>query len=1004
MVKTNKKMPNWLKILIIVILSLGLICGAIGVGLIASVVHDVPDIDYTKVATSLNESSVILDENDKLVEKIQTLEFRTVVEMNKVPEITRNAFIAVEDERFKSHNGIDVKRIFGALAADLKAGKAVQGASTITQQLIKNLYLSEEVDRNNLVNDIKRKIREMYLAIEMEKHLSKDQILLAYLNTVNLGQGAYGVQEASRTFFDKDVNELNAVESAMIAAIPKSPSKYPPYILLNPLDVDPTKHFVINNVTINGSEYAAVYNENNWERAKIVLSTMRKNNYISESEYREALNTDYKSLIKSNNKTNTDLETSYFNDYVKKQVIEDLVKEKGISREDAVNLLHKGGLTIYSTIDIGMQSEIESIYSQFTDLMLASQGTKRKNIKGAALVEREIANNNIVDSTNKIVYYEKAQLYDDLDNLKIEKGTYGFEPSGNLWISNSKINYKNFDITGFYEVDDGKNLITFNPGYLKKTTIAVGSGSIEALTSDRDNKRVVISSYYINKNDDFYSIDGNGTLLINPKYFYVPSQGVVQPQSSVVIIDYASGKIRALVGGRDQTGQMLYNRATDSARQPGSSMKPISTYLPALDNGYTAATPIDDIPHYTASGALWPQNWYGKNTSDKSDDYRGLNTLRVSVEQSINVNAVKVVEDIGYAKSVSYLEKLGIIDSANPNNDTFVTSAESKATNDENSASLALGGMTKGISPLRMTAAYGAIANQGKYVEPIAYTKVLDRNGKVLLEKTPKINEVVSPQVSYLMTDILKGVVTRGTGRAASIYSGNSKIPVAGKTGTTQNNSDAWFIGYTPYYVAGIWIGNDSPAIKLSNGSTLAANLWKNVMKKVHTDLKAKDFQAPEGMVRVSVCSQSGKLPSDLCGRDSRGSTVYSELFVKGTAPKEHCDIHVSANIDITNNKLATELTPLELIESRVFIKRTPEYSPEKHQGFIPKDFMYTLPTLSSDTDYKLITPPAVEVELNEDGTPTTEVPKTETEDSDINSWLAPESETIENEVPNKTE
>lgn len=982
--KNKKKMPNWLKITIIVILSLGIICTALGLGLIAAVVHDVPNIDYTKVATSLNESSVILDENGNLIEKIQTLEFRTIVEMNQVPSITRKAFIAVEDERFMTHHGVDVKRIFGALAADLKAGKAVQGASTITQQLIKNLYLSQEVDRDNLVNDAKRKIREMYLALQMEKNLSKDQILLAYLNTVNLGQGAYGIQEASQTFFGKDVNELGIVESAMLAAIPKSPSKYPPYTVLKPENVDPSKHFVIGNVLINGSEYVAVYNENNWERAKIVLSLMRKNNYISEAEYLKAMSTDYKSIITARNKTNSELETSYFNDYVKKQVIEDLVKEKGISREEAINLLHKGGLTIKSTIDVKMQSEIESIYTQFADLMLKTKGTKKQNVKGAVLVDRDMKNNNIIDSNNNIVYYEKSQLYNDDGTLKIEKGSYGFEPSGNLWIKNAKINYKNFDITGFYEVDKDRNLVTYNPGYLKKESVEVGSGKIEALTSDRDNNQIMISSYYLRAHDDFYSIDGKGNLLINPKYFYVPTQGVVQPQSSVVIIDYRSGKIRALVGGRDQKGQMLYNRATDSARQPGSSMKTLAVYLPALDNGYTAATPIDDIPHYTASGVLWPQNWYGKGV------YRGLNTLRTSVEQSINVNAVKVLEDIGAKKSISYLEKMGIIDSANPSKDSFVTAAENSSTNDENSSALALGGMTKGISPLRMTAAYGAIANQGVYLEPIAYTEVLDRNGKVLLSKTPVPVTVTSPQVSYLMTDILKGVVSKGTGRGASLGS----MPVAGKTGTTQKKSDAWFVGYTPYYVAAVWIGNDSPAIKLSDGSTFAANMWKFVMREVHDGLQTKNFESPGGLVRVSVCSQSGKLPSALCARDQRGSTVISELFVKGTEPKDTCDVHVEVNVDKTNGKLATASTPAELIESRVFIKRNPPYDPSKHGGILPKDFIYSIPTESSDVVHPPTTSDAIEIELNEDGQEVTDPSNTTTPPAtEDNSWLIPETE-----------
>lgn len=951
--KTKRKSLKVLKVAIITMLCIGIIGGATGIGIIMAVIKDVPKIDYTKVATSLNENSVILDEDGQLIEKIQAVEFRTIVDISQIPEHVQNAFIAIEDERFRTHNGFDLKRIFGALWADIKARKVVQGASTITQQLVKNLYLFDEVDRDNLVNDVKRKIREMYLAIEMDKNLSKDQILNAYLNTVNLGRGAYGVQAAAELYFDKDVSELTLVETAMLAAVPKSPTAYPPYILLKPEDVT-EKHVILGSVNVLGANYTAVVNTENIKRRKTVLITMLKNGFITREQYDEALSQDPAQIIKITKKINENIETSYFNDYVKDQVTKDLMKEKGYTKKQASNLIQKGGLKIYSTMDIGMQSNLEGIYDQFADLILKATHKNKNAIRGAVLVNRTLANNNIVDSKNKIIYYDQAQLYNENFELIIDKGDYSIDNAGNLIITSPKINYRNFDTAAHYIVDSDKNLLTFSAGYMQNLewSPSQDTPAINILKSDRENKRIIVSNRFLNFHDDYYRIDANGKLLLNPNYLFINKAGIVQPQSSTIIMDYRTGKIKALVGGRDIKGQRLYNRAT-SPRQPGSSMKPLSVYLPALDNGLTAASTMDDIPYYTASGKRWPANWYGTRTAAKNDNYKGINTLRKSVQQSINVNAVKFLEYIGIPTSMKYLEKLHLIDSDNPSNDTFITAAEAQKNGtgvfDENFSALALGGMSRGISPLRMTAGYGAIANDGEYIEPIAYTKVLDRDGKVLLEKTPSRNLVTSPQVAYVMSDILESVISQGIGKTAEIYPRNTTIPVAGKTGTTQNKSDAWFVGYTPYYVSATWIGSDSPAIRLSEGSKLAASLWRIVMKEVHKDMPAKGFDRPSGLTTVAVCRDSGLLPSDLCKRAMGGSTVYNEIFVKGTEPKEKCEIHVEIPIDTTTNKLATLLTPPEFIEKKVVIKRDPPYDPEEHDGFMPSDYQFSYDAFMPD-------------------------------------------------------
>lgn len=398
-------------------------------------------------------------------------------------------------------------------------------------------------------------------------------------------------------------------------------------------------------------------------------------------------------------------------------------------------------------------------------------------------------------------------------------------------------------------------------------------------------------------------------------------------------MDYKTGQIKALVGGRDIEGNRILNRATSSARQPGSTIKPIAVYLPALDNGYTAATPIDDIPFYDGNGNLWPNNWYS--------GYRGIHTLRKSVEQSVNVNSVKTLQSIGIETSIEYLSRMGIINRDDPTKDNFITRAENNISNDENLSALGLGGMTRGLSPLEMTAAYGSIANAGTYIKPTSFTKILDKYDNVLLDYSPKENVVVSPQIAYIMTDILRTTVSNGIAGRAQI----PNIPTAGKTGTTQDKADAWFVGYTPHYVMGLWIGNDSPQIKLNQGSAMAAQLWKIIMTKIHEGLESKKFEQPPNIVSVNICTQSGKLATDLCSRDPRGSTVKSEIFVQGTQPTEFCDVHVELEIDITTNKIANEYCPDGSVERRVFIKRNPPYNPQKHNGIVPSDYQYTAPT-----------------------------------------------------------
>lgn len=911
--KTKRRFTvgKFVKILIIMILMAGIMAGgAIGTAVLA-IMEDAPEIDPTTIMSNLDQTSSIYDMNGNLIEKILAEELRTIVSIKEMPEHLLDAFIAIEDERFESHPGVDIEGIAGALLDNFRSG-GMRGASTITQQLVKNVYLTNEVK-------LTRKITEAYLALKMETILSKDQILEAYLNRNYFGQNAYGVQEASRTYFSKDVKDLTIAESAMLAGIVKSTTQFQPYYRVKPEDFDPAKHFEVGQIEVLGDKFIAVYNEDSETRQRLVLKQMLTLGKITQQQYDQALAQDMRSSLKPEQKKPQDI-TSYFADLVKTQATEAMMDKLGYTKAQAEAELFKGGLSIYATIDMNMQKQLEGIYENFVQVLVGNT----ENIKGPVLVDWSLNKaGNVVDEKGSIVYYSKANLMTDDHDLILTPEDYKLD-NDDLIIKTSKITPypTHFDVTDFFTIDERKNLVAHSVGSI---VVPEGQFSIE-------NGVITIKSTFLKDNPEFYIQDGENIIVSN-RYFYVHEDGIVQPQSATVILDYRTGHIKAIVGGRDVDGTRILNRATDSKRQPGSAIKPIAVYWPALNNGQTAATAIDDIPFYNGAGELWPKNWY--------NSYRGLHTLRRSVEQSVNVNSVKMLQKIGIPASIEHLKKIGIIDVDHPERDSFVTSTENRQVNDENLSALGLGGMTRGLTPLEITAAYGAIANKGIYVEPIAFTKILDKNGNLLIDNTPKETMASSPQVAYLMGDIMRTTVANGIAGRARM----NNMVVAGKTGTTQNQADIWFVGYTPYYVSGTWIGNDSPRVTLSRSSSTAAQLWQHINTTIHEGLESKtSFERPDGLVSENICTQSGLLATDLCSLDPRG-VVKSELFVSGTVPKAYCDMHVEAQIDNTNGKLANEFCPVENVETRIFIQRTPPYIPSEHKGIEPSDFAYQLPT-----------------------------------------------------------
>lgn len=924
--------------LMTVLISLTLFAGSVGLAFV-NILTTAPEIDPYSINSGFEETSLIFDKDKNLLEKVETAEYRTFVKLNKVPQYLKDAFISIEDERFYEHPGIDPKGILSSLYENFKAGGVVRGASTITQQLIKNTFLSNE-------QTLTRKLKEIYLALNLETKLSKDQILESYLNMISLGQNSYGVQEASRTYFSKNVDEINIAQAALLAGIVKGPNIYQPFYRVSPLKFDEATMRKIGETEILGEKYILVFNTKSVQRQKVILKKMLELGKINQAEYDEAINFDVVASLKPSEKKETEI-TSYATDYLKNQVVEDLMEKYQITKQKAQERLFTGGLRIYSTIDTKVQKDLDEVNRNFNGILLGDV----KRYKAPLLVDRNLDKaGNIVDKDGNLVYYKKENLLTDDGYLFIPKGEFSINANGDLAITSSRIlaYKKSTDIQDYYTIDGSKNLLTHRVG---------GLAVPDAYYLRQARHSLIIKAEFFEKNDKFYKVNETGNLFINPEYFYNNKTGLVQPQSATVIMDYKTGHIVAMIGGRDVKGSRILNRATDTARQPGSSMKPLAVYLPALDNGFTAASPILDIPMITADGKVWPNNVY--------TGFKGITTLRESLIYSINVSSARTLKKIGIPTSIKYLKKLGIINEENPSKDNFVQSSENKTHNDENLASLALGGMTKGVSPLDMTAAYSAIANDGVYNEPIIYTKVLDKDGNIVLEKEAKQRRVVSPQIAYVMKDILRSTAYEHTGKNAIIKGQAS----AGKTGTTDYNADFWFVGFTNYYTAATWMGNDSPKITITQNSWLAAKLWGHIMTKIHQDKESKpQFAQPDGIVKAYVCTKSGKKPNQFCSSDPRG-VVREEIFAKGTEPTETCNVHVALEVNSSNNKLATEFTPEELKITKVFTALNPAYNPAEHNGILPKDYSY-YPPVQSDTQEDLNNYNQEHgIDLNEEGT-----------------------------------
>ena len=756
--------------IIVLILAAAVTGCCAGLGIFRGILASAPTINVKDIRPSGYSTFVYDNQGNQMTKLVASNSNRIYQTIDKIPLDLQHAFVAIEDERFYEHNGIDIKGIVRAAYTGLTTHDFSQGASTITQQLIKNNVFTEWTSETSFTDKLKRKIQEQYLAVQLEKQdgVTKDQILELYLNTINLGQNTLGVQAASLRYFNKPVSELNLSEDAVIAAITQNPTKY------NPIS----------------------HPDKNAERRRKVLDNMLEQGYITQTAHDDAISDDVYSRIQTVNEQNdTNTVNSYFVDTLTQQVMNDLETKLGYSETQAYNQLYSGGLSIYTTQDPDIQKICDDICS---------------------------------DPEN---YPAKTEYLLDYQ----------------ITATDSDGNYQNFSSQ-------------MMEGYFKEQ----GRTGYDRLYDDEDSAKADAAVYRAYVESEGYAVESD-TISITP-----------QPQLSITIEDQSTGYIKAIVGGRGtKAASLTLNRATDTKRQPGSTFKVVSTYAPAFDAGGRTLASVEVDEPYNYSNGRPVSNWYGSS-------YKGICTLRYGIEQSLNIIAVKTLTRITPQLGFDYLKKFG-----------FTTLVDREVRDDGSVVSditqaLALGGITYGVKNYELNAAFAAIANQGTYITPVFYTKILDHDGNVLIDNTqPESHSVIKPTTAFLLTSAMKDVVSKGTGVACN-FDGQA---IAGKTGTTSDEKDVWFAGFTPYYTCTAWAGYDNNVEMTDDAQQhLAKSMWKKIMSKIHENLEYKDFTTPEGITTAVVCSKSGKLAIDgLCTLD--GSAV-TEYFASDNVPTDYCTVH----------------------------------------------------------------------------------------------------------------
>ena len=732
------------KKILIASLSFLLVISIILIAILWSFSNNIPDYKFLKNYKPPVSSKVYSGDGDLVADFSK--EKRIFVPYNSIPKNVINAFLSAEDKNFFYHPGVDAKGILRAIVNNIKnllTSNRLEGASTITQQVAKNFLLTNEISLN-------RKIKEAILAFRIERALSKERILELYLNQIYLGSGAYGVAAASLEYFDKSIKDLGYAEAALLAALPKAPSKYNPY---------------------RDKELAKF-------RRDLVLKNLFENDFLDLKNYEKLKKKD----INLKKKEKVFLEDAqYYIEEVRKKVIKDLTYEK----------VYKQGFNINTPINLDLQKVANS---SLRNGLISYD--KRKGWRGPI--------------TNKVY---NDNWHKDLDKYELEKSIY--------WeIAIVK------EVNQFTSIIETKNK---NQGTIEYKDISWTKKEFKDLL----NKGDIIYVKRINKN--FYSL-----------------KQLPKINGGILVMDPYTGRVLALSGGFSFKNSE-FNRVTQALRQPGSAFKPF-VYALALENNYTPSSLILDAPLVLDQGSdlkMWkPQN-YGKK-------FYGPSTLRTGLEKSRNLMTVRIAQNLGIDKIAKFSKLLGIYD------------------NPEELLSISLGSAETTL--LKLASAYSAFINGGKLVEPVLIDRVQDSEGNTIVnnkqrscmncdqisfmsDQYPEIKDnyvqVFSPQTAYQMTSLLEGVIQRGTGKKLK----RLELNIAGKTGTTNENTDAWFIGFTSNLIIGVYVGMDDPKPlgRYETGSKTALPIFKDFVEKSVKKSNARPFKVAEGITMMVVDPKSGE-------------------------------------------------------------------------------------------------------------------------------------------------
>jgi penicillin-binding protein 1A len=695
------------------------------------------------------------------------IEKRILVPLEDIPLHVRQATIAAEDRRFYTHHGVDTWGILRAAWVNFQAGGTREGASTITQQVARTLFLNRD-------RTLTRKIREAILARRIEQHYSKDQILEMYLNQIFYGHNAYGIEAAAQLYFGKSAKDLTLGEGALIAGLPPSPNSF-----------SPLKNF-----------------ERSLQRRDHVLSRMVEAGYLTPEQAEEARN----EPIILNPPPPRVHKAFYFVEYVRQYLEE----------QYGPNALYRGGFSVETTLDMHLQQLAEQTLQQ--DLVSLD---KRYGIYKGPLRHLELTGDNTADAAlvaavtkpeeGEATVHEGERLTgvvlavrDAAATVAIKNTRGVIPPAGHSWVR---------QIDPALSADVRRQLFRRGDVIQVRVTKVDPAGKMHTLALEQDP-------------------------LV---------------QGALLTMDVSSGHVLAMVGGYDFT-KSQFNRATQALRQPGSSFKPL-LYTAALEEGMTPASMVLDAP--LTSDIAGAKGWRPENYDGK---YHGPITLRSALTHSRNLPTVRLLDKVGLPTACATVKRLGITSPVRCY------------------PSLALG--ASAVTLLELTAAYGTFANGGIYNEPVVITKIVDWKGKVLLERYQDARQATSPEVAYLMTSMMQSVIQHGTARALRAL----ERPAAGKTGTTNDYDDAWFIGYTPELVTGVWVGRDDhePLGDGETGGKVAAPIWLDYMKEAMKDRPITDFPIPPGVRFVRMASRGNTIPAAESFAD--GSVLF-EVFVDGSQP-----------------------------------------------------------------------------------------------------------------------